>query len=477
MTDPSKIGFLDRTLRNLRNAWQTIAGSAYDAKAASLRPDLPEEDANALRQQMRACLETRGGEVSARARAAALGRAYLALDATGRERFLGVLATDFDVDRAAVDAAIDAIGQAEAEGEGARAKAEQALRQALVAPRVKLLTQFNALPEGVKFLVDMRAELMSLARHDPRLRGLESDLKSLLVHWFDVDFLELRQISWETAPAALLEKLIAYEAVHAIRSWHDLKNRLESDRRCYAYFHPRMPDEPLIFVEVALVDGLATDVLALLDESAPVKDPDTADTAIFYSISNAQTGLAGISFGNFLIKRVVDSLSQEFKGLKTFATLSPIPGFRAWLDTRLDEGEPKLLRGPERKALNGASGRTGGAKGSLKALLATPDWVEDKEMAQALKAPLTRLAARYLLHEKRGDIRALDPVAHFHLSNGARMEALNWMGDRSAKGLEQSGGIMINYLYKLNQIDGNHEAYTTDGKIAASSAVKGLSKG
>ncbi len=475
MTEPSKVGFFDRTVRNLRNAWQAIAGSAYDAKAASLRPDLPEDDANALRQQMRACLETRGGEVSARARAAALGRAYLALDATGRERFLGVLAADFDVDHGAVDAAIEAVR--EADGEDARSQAEHTLRQVLEAPRVKLLTQFNALPEGVKFLVDMRAELLSLARHDPRLRGLESDLKSLLARWFDVDFLELRRISWETAPAALLEKLIAYEAVHAIRGWNDLKNRLESDRRCYAFFHPRMPDEPLIFVEVALVDGLVGDVLALLDEAAPVQDSDTADTAIFYSISNAQKGLAGISFGNFLIKRVVDNLSKEFKGLKTFATLSPIPGFRAWLDQRLDEGEPKLLLAGERKALNAASGRKGGAKGSLKALLATPDWTEDKDIAQALKAPLMRLAARYLLREKRGDIRALDPVAHFHLSNGARMEALNWMGDRSAKGLEQSGGIMINYLYKRNQIDGNHEAYTANGRIAASSAVKGLSKG
>ncbi len=475
MDEHKKSGFLDRTLRNLRKAWRGIAGSAYDAAAASMRPDLPGEDAERLREQMRACLETRGGEVSARARAAALGHAYLALETTGRERFLRVLAEDFDVDSAAVDAAVEALRRAD--GKDARHEAEQLLRRALEAPRVRLLTQFNALPEGIKFLVDMRAEVLALARHDPPLQALESDLKVLLTTWFDVDFLDLRRITWDSASAALLERLIGYEAVHAIESWDDLKNRLDSDRRCFAYFHPRMPDEPLIFVEVALIDGMADTIQALLDESAPVQDPRASDTAIFYSISNAQKGLAGISFGHFLIKRVVDNLAAEFKGLNTFATLSPIPGFRAWLDQMLSEGEPRLLLPSERKALKAVRARGRGAKGTLKALLSRADWHADETASQALRVPLMRLCARYLLEERREGGELLDPVAHFHLGNGARMERLNWMGDRSPRGLQQSAGIMINYLYKLSEIDANHEDYTSSGKVAASSGVRHLLKG
>ena len=476
MSEHGGSGFLDRTLRNLRSAWQGIAGAEYDAAAASLRPDLPDEDAARLREQMRACLETRGGEVSARARAAALGQAYLALDAVGRERFLRVLAKDFDVDHGAVDAAAAALCQTDGDA-AARHEAEKTLRAALWAPRVKLLTQFNSLPEGVKFLVDMRAELMPMARRDPLLKELENDLKSRLTMWFDVDFLELKRITWDGTPAEVLEKLIAYEAVHAITSWDDLKNRLASDRRCFAYFHPRMPDEPLIFVEVALVDGMADSIQDLLDEEAPLLDPANADTAIFYSISNAQKGLAGISFGGFLIKRVADSLAAEFPRLKNFATLSPVPGFRGWLDGVLKSGEAKLLLPSERKALKSAAGGSGGAKGTLKALLGAVDQGTGGAIEIIPRAPLMRLCARYLLQEKREDGAALDPVAHFHLSNGARMEHLNWQGDSSPKGLAQSAGIMINYLYKLDDIGDNHEAYTSEGKVAASSSVRGLLKG
>ncbi|MBT3359473.1 MAG: malonyl-CoA decarboxylase [Rhodospirillales bacterium] len=451
MADETKGGFLDRTLRNVRNAWQNIAGSQYDAEAASMRPHLPDDDVRRLREQMRACLETRGGEVSARARAAALGRAYLNLDETGRQRFLRVLAEDFDVDKASVDGAVVDLRAATEPNE--RRKAEAKLQKALEAPRVRLLTQFNALPEGMKFLVDMRAELLSLARKDPIFKPVEADLKRLLTSWFDVGLLELHQITWDSAPASLLERLIAYEAVHAIQSWDDLKNRLASDRRCFAYFHPRMPDEPLIFVEVALVNGLASNVQELLDEEAPIQDPQTADTAIFYSISNAQKGLAGISFGNFLIKRVVDSLSAEFKGIKTFATLSPVPGFRAWLERTLPEDETARM------------------------LADDPDWHQDSQTAETLRAPMMHLCARYLAKEKHGRGTALDPVAHFHLTNGARMERLNWMADTSETGLQRAGGMMINYLYKLSNIDANHEAYTGSGKVVASSSIKGIAKG
>jgi malonyl-CoA decarboxylase len=467
-----RAGMLRQALRSLRQRWQVIAGAEYDADSASTRPDLPDNDIDRLKTQMRACLEGRGGEVTARARAAALGRAYLALDASGRERFLKLLAADFDVSDAELDAAADALRATTDPGE--RRAARRRLRQALDAPRIKLLTQFNSLPQGIKFLVDMRAELLSLVRNDPDLMPLEDDLKSLLATWFDVDFLELRRITWDTASGALLERLIAYEAVHPIESWTDLKNRLDYDRRYFAYFHPRMPDEPLIFVEVALVNGIAGNVQELLDAKAPLQDPEAANTAIFYSISNAQRGLDGISFGNFLIKRVVDRLSQEFPNLKTFATLSPIPGFMRWLNQSLREGRPGLLLPAERKGLHAAAGVSKGGKGWLKDALAGSDWPHNDAVAKAMKPILMRLCATYLVREKRNGGLATDPVAHFHLSNGARMERLNWLGDRSSRGLRQSAGLMINYRYDLARIDANHESYRSTGKRAISSQIKAL---
>jgi malonyl-CoA decarboxylase len=303
------------------------------------------------------------------------------------------------------------------------------------------------------------------------MSALEADLKQLLAGWFDIGFLELRRITWES-PAALLEKLSAYEAVHEVRSWSDLKNRLDSDRRCFAFFHPRMPDEPLIFVEVALVDGLAGNIQTLLDEQAPVGDSRAADTAIFYSISNAQKGLVGISFGGFLIKRVVDQISAEFPRLKNFATLSPLPGFRAWLDGRLAAMDD-ILKPAEQKALSAVARES--PKGvTLKELMATHDWAKTPAVAAALQPPLLRLAAQYLLTAKREDGRALDPVTHFHLSNGARVERINWLADTSPKGLAQSAGMMVNYLYRTADIEANHEAYTGEGVVAASSEVRAL---
>ncbi|MBK8175831.1 MAG: malonyl-CoA decarboxylase family protein [Rhodospirillales bacterium] len=461
-----------QALRSLRYRWQNIAGAEYDAEAASTRPNLPEDDLERLRRQMRDCLEARGGEVTARARAAALGRAYLALDQQGRERFLRMLAEDFDVVDEAVEAAIESLHETQSIEE--RRLARRRLRQALESPRSTLLTQFNSLPEGVKFLVNMRAELLAIVRKDPIFGLLEDDLRALLATWFDVDFLELRRITWDTASGALLEKLIAYEAVHAIESWDELKDRLDYDRRYFAYFHPRMPNEPLIFVEVALVSGMADNVQGLLDPATPVQDPASANTAIFYSINNAQRGLDGISFGNFLIKRVVDRLLQEFPNLKVFATLSPIPGFMKWLGATLSDGDAGLLLPSERKTLGGVLGVDKGAKGWLKETLSSTAWAEDEALAKALRPILCRLCARYLVHEKRASGAALDPVAHFHLSNGARMERLNWMADRSSKGLRQSAGLMINYRYDLARIDANHEGYRANGRRALSSSIKGL---
>ncbi|MFQ5953957.1 MAG: malonyl-CoA decarboxylase [Kiloniellales bacterium] len=452
MNERPASGFLDRTLRNLRAAWRELAGAARDAVGAEFRPSLPGEDAARLSQQMRDCLKALGGEVTARARAAALGRVYLDLNETGRQRFLRLLTDEFDTDQAAVDHAVEALRKAR--DPRSRRAAELRLRQLLEPPRTRLLRQFNDLPDGVKFLVDLRADLLALAKEDPGFAATASDLEELLTLWFDIGFLELERITWES-PAALLEKLIGYEAVHAIESWDDLKNRLDSDRRCFAFFHPRMPEEPLIFVEVALVNGMAGNIQTLLDESAPVEDPQTADTAIFYSISNAQKGLAGISFGGFLIKRVIDRLAAEFGRLKNFATLSPIPGFRRWLDQQ----SPSPL------------------EAGLRAQLDRPDWDRDAATATALREPLMRLCARYLVAEKGPGGQALDRVAHFHLSNGARVQRLNWLADRSEKGMAQSAGLMINYLYRLDHIEANHEAYTGRGRVAASSSIKSLLKG
>src|SRR5229473_2131821 len=374
-------GVLDRTMANLRSAWREIADSARGVLSGAPRPDLPEDDIAPLRQQMLSCLDGRGGEVTARARAAELGRSYLALNAAGRERFLRLLAGEFDTDRDLVDS--HCVALAAAADPAARAAAEHALRAALTPPRVILLRQFNALPEGVKFLVDRRAELLALANgdpaHHPALRSLADDLKDLLANWFDIGFLELRRISWDS-PAALLEKLMAYEAVHEIRGWTDLKNRLEADRRCFAFFHPRMPDEPLIFVEVALVTGIAGNIHALLDEAAPIGNPQAADSAIFYSISNCQQGLVGISLGDFLIKRVVDALANELPRLKAFATLSPLPGFRAWL-----AAEVKAVQ-----SLGADFAADGGADSALLRLLDRPDWHQDARTAATLREPLLR---------------------------------------------------------------------------------------
>lgn len=475
MSDAAAESLLDRTLRNLRSAWTELSDSTRYYLSGTPRPDLPGDDLDKIRQQMLDCLEAKGGEVSARARAAELGRSYLALNEVGRRRFLSLLAGEFGPDRELVASAIAALSKAQ--GEQELRQAERALRDALVPRWRRLMTRFTALPEGVKFLVDLRAELIPMATESAELADLNADLQALLAAWFDVGLLELRRITWES-PAALLEKLIAYEAVHKIRSWDDLKNRLDSDRRCFAYFHPNMPQEPLIFVEVALVDGMSADVLPLLDENAPSTDPKAANTAIFYSISNAQRGLAGISFGNFLIKRVVDVLEHDFPNLKTFATLSPIPGFRSWYADAAADGV--VLSGAERRALLQAlvldeDDRTGAEL--VDAALTRDGWWNEPAVADALKAPMMRMAARYLTAAKRRNGTARDPVAHFHLSNGARMERLNWLGDPSPNGLKQSCGMMINYLYKMSEIDGNHEAYSEDGRIATSSAIRSQARG
>ena len=315
--------------------------------------------------------------------------------------------------------------------------------------------------------MDLRAEMLPHLKAQPTLQALDVEMEYMFSTWFDVGFLDLRRISWDS-PASLIEKLIKYEAVHDIKSWADVKNRLDSDRRCYGFFHPRLPDDPLIFVEVALLHEVAEGITPLLDESAAVQDLNKATTAIFYSISNTQAGLRGVGFGDSLIKRVVETLKAEFPRLKTFATLSPMPGFRAWLN----RNAPVMLERLDDKARAEIARAVGNAPLTATQLLA----LADKALLLDAKSPLRHLllqcAAHYLGREWL-DGKPLDPVARFHLGNGARVERINWAGDPSPKGLKQSCGMMVNYLYDLKRLD-RHRELMRQQKIPVSAAVADL---
>ena len=347
------------------------------------------------------------------------------------------------------------------------AVAEVRYRRATVSPRRRLLQRFSAFPEGFRFLVNLRADLLPHLKADKRLQALDVEMEYMFSTWFDVGFLDLRRISWDS-PASLIEKLIKYEAVHDIKSWADVKNRLDSDRRCYGFFHPRMADEPLIFVEVALMDGMADGIMPLLDESAAAADLTKARTAIFYSISSTQVGLRGVSFGDSLIKRVAETLSAEFPRLKVFATLSPLPGFRNWLGKnaaalleQVDDKERVLL------------GRALGEQSiSAPLFLAALDDVASWNEKSPLRRWLLHCAAHYL-GRTLDEGRSPDPVARFHLGNGARIERLNWMGDPSSKGMKQSCGLMVNYLYDLKRLD-KHRLMLSQGKIPVASGIEDL---
>jgi len=393
------------------------------------------------------------GEASGALLARELHGVLRTLDAGDRHGFQLYLATEFQPHTAALRAAAE---RYLADG---TAEAAAALAQAADPPRQELLRRMNMAPGGTGTLIAMRSEITSHSRHEPELKLLDADLKHLFASWFNRGFLELRRIDWQT-PAAVLEKLIAYEAVHAIKGWDDLRRRLAPDRRCFAFFHPALPGEPLIFVEVALVDGLAMSMPPLLSQDV---EEDTAraqaagaDTAIFYSISNCQDGLRGVSFGNFLIKQVVEELQVEFPQLKRFSTLSPVPGFRRWLTQRLaEESNPDAALLPK---------------------LARDGWWHDPEQGEPLRAALMRLCATYLTRRPSPGNR-IDPVARFHLGNGARLERINWLGNTELRAIQESFGIMVNYLYDHDSIENNHEAFVRDGTIARSPEVDALMQG
>jgi malonyl-CoA decarboxylase len=381
-----------------------------------------------------------------------LGR-YDALDTKSRQAFLIDMLDRFGAETGRLERAIAAWR----EEPGNRTLLE--LHQAAEPRRQELIRRLNLSPGGTLALVRMREELLKFQKNAPELEALDADFAHLFSSWFNRGFLVLRPIDW-TTPASILEKIIRYEAVHAIESWDDLRRRLQpADRRCFAFFHPQIADEPLIFVEVALTTAIPASIGALLTEDRVELEPRLATTATFYSISNCQSGLRGISFGNFLIKQVVEELARQLPGIKTFVTLSPVPAFGQWLARqRADEASPALTH--EDRA--------------ILAPLDTPEWYRDAAISEPARKAVMAAAAYFFLQGRTSSGRPLDPVARFHLGNGARLERINWLGDVSAKGLKQSNGIMVNYLYDLDHIERNHEAFANKGKVAASSAVRGL---
>ncbi|HBQ04439.1 MAG TPA: malonyl-CoA decarboxylase, partial [Acidimicrobiaceae bacterium] len=386
-----------------------------------------------------------------RNRAAVVAANYLMLEQEGQHRFFTILAEDFGVDRPTVDSLIKELRDSEDRG-----AVERKLRTALEAERELLFRRFLSVESGLAFVVGLRADL--LAFNDPALADLDDELRRLLDRWFDAGLLTLSQINWDS-PASLLEKLVEYEAVHAVTSWGDLKNRLRSDRRLFAFQHPGLPNDLLIFVEVALVSGLANSVDDLLNTSAPIIDSDQTDTAIFYSISNCQDGLAGVRLGDFLIKKVVTELSREQPSLKTFATLSPIPGFRRWLEEKLEQ--PNFFDLEEE------------TKSALHTALKNPKWGAETQVVSQLREALPKLGAHYLLLAKRGS-RASDPVANFHLSNGARIERIVFGANQQDVAQDRALGMMVNYRYEISKIEDRHDAYVHDGIIDAHNDILAL---
>jgi malonyl-CoA decarboxylase len=396
-------------------------------------------------------LLSRRGEASGVAIAQTLIASYAAAEPSERLAFLQALAARFGPDRRRIEHAIEAVLQDQG------TEALESLHAAAEPRRQELIRRLNLAPGGTSALVRMREEMLEYLPQHAELKPVDADFTHLFSSWFNRGFLVLRPIDW-TTPANILEKIIRYEAVHAIQNWDDLRNRLQpEDRRCYGFFHPQLVDEPLIFVEVALTKEIPGAISPLLDLSRTPIAATEASTAVFYSISNTQKGLGGVSFGNFLIKQVVENLKRELPNLKTFVTLSPVPGFATWL--------ARERRAEESACFDAA------AKETL-TVLDEPAWKDDPAKVEKVRDVLLSAAAYYFLKAKDPKGRPVDPVARFHLGNGARLERLNFLGDLSSKGLKQSHGLMVNYLYALDEIERNHEAFAEKGVVAASPTVR-----
>ena len=415
-------------LASVINAGRDILSRRRQATAQA-----PSED---LLTKCRQLLHHRG-EASGLALACEVMADYQALDLPNKIIFFEALARDFGSDSDAILAAAD------------RYKADPSsqnladLSRVTEASRVKLFRRMNMAPNATPLLVKMRGTLLSLLSGHSDLKSVDTDLKHQFVSWFNRGFLELRVIDWNS-PAAVLEKIIEYESVHAIQGWDDLRSRLRDNRMCFAFFHPAMPDDPLVFVEVALTAGVPSAIAPLIDKTAEPTDERAVDTVVFYSISNCHPGLAGVSFGNFLIKQVVEEVGKRYPKTKRYVTLSPVPGFCRWLTAQKAHADLDELR-----ALAKDQGR---------------------DTTDPLWESLVRLCAQYLSSTRDNNL-AIDPVARFHLGNGASLHAIHWAADLSEKGLNQSIGIMVNYLYDLSSIEENHDAYFDQGEIAMSRMV------
>lgn len=424
--------------------FQELLSSLFERRDSSVN----KPDARDLVVLTKALLADKG-EVSSLQTGAALLQKFNAADDPQKQVFLEMLADDFDIDT-------DRLVELAKTYAMDRTAANLTLLQDVSEPkRQSLLRRLNQVPGGTEKLVRMREILLDLLPENRALGRVDVDFEHLFSSWFNRGFLVLRPIDW-TTPAHILEKIIKYEAVHAINDWDDLRRRLQPpDRRCFAYFHPAMPDEPLIFVEVALTVSIPDSIQSVLAENRQPVSPKEATAAVFYSISNCQKGLRGVSFGNFLIKQVVTDLSTSLPNLKTFVTLSPIPGFMKWLSTEASANPDTEL-----------------ADLYLLASELTSENVDETPVESI--AGLKSLAARYFLEAQAPRGGPLDPVARFHLGNGASLLAIHWLGDRSTNGLRQSAGLMVNYLYDLKTVDANHEAYSRDGIVTASRDVRSL---
>src|SRR5512146_1464529 len=393
------------------------------------------------------------GEASGVALAREILTRYGTLTIGPRIAFFEALAQRFGIDKARMDQAIDAWRASPSDATAAEVHVTSEPR------RQELFRRLNLAPGGTAALVRMREQLMDSLDHRDDLRAVDDDFVHLFSSWFNRGFLVLRRIDWST-PAIVLEKIIRYEAVHEIHDWDDLRRRIDPpDRRCFAFFHPAMVDEPLIFVEVALTRDIPAAIAPILAKDREIMQPDKTRTATFYSISNCQRGLAGVSFGSFLIKQVVEEITREMPKLATFVTLSPVTYFAEWLKVERAQDNSAALNEGDKAILNA---------------LGQPQWWRDAERAQHLQGPLLRAAAWYFLRARSGRGLPVDAVARFHLGNGARLERINWLADTSDKAIAQAHGLMVNYLYDLDDIEKNHEAFAEGPTVVASNAVQRL---
>ena len=373
---------------------------------------------------------------------------YQALDADEKLDFFRELNKNIGPDIPAIKKAAGEFVQSPDE------KSLKKLSDSLKSNRQKLFSRMNMAPKGTQAIVDLRRDLIKLIPNHPELKSIDDELRVLLATWFNPGFLVLQRIDWDTE-ASILEKIIRYETVHNIENWNDLKQRLVENRRCFAYFHPALEDEPLIFVEVALTKGISSSVQAILSDKD--HDIEKRDTAIFYSINNCQRGLRGIPLGNFLIKMVATEIARELPAIKTCSSLSPVTGFSEWILKKLDSDDSHIF-GKDKEMIK---------------LVRQPDWLKDPEAMKLLKKPLMKACAYYLINEKENG-KPMNAVARFHFGNGAELYRINWMGNTSPYGLDRSFGLMVNYLYDLKHIESNHENYIRHGELAISKSVRGL---